>query len=73
MGVSRREFLETTALTAASAKLFARGWRGSAGPERGADGKKPYGSGYFGEWVEDEFGRSITPAIRFTTRKQRRM
>ena len=26
-------------------------------------GKKPYGSGYFGEWIEDEFG---LPAFRYT-------
>ncbi|HLY16613.1 MAG TPA: hypothetical protein VKR61_05285 [Bryobacteraceae bacterium] len=26
-------------------------------------GAKPYGSGYFGEWIEDEFG---LPAFRYT-------
>ncbi len=38
---------------------------GSALALRGAPGSaaKPYGSGYFGEWIEDEFG---LPAFRYT-------
>jgi hypothetical protein len=32
-------------------------------PAIGAPGSKAYGSGYFGEWIEDEFG---LPAFRYT-------
>src|SRR5947208_6931528 len=52
------------ATAAAAAKLlpdffgFAQANRAAA-----SNGQKPYGSGYFGEWVEDEFG---LPAFRYT-------
>ncbi len=36
---------------------------GSALTASGAGAAKPYGSGYFGEWIEDEFG---LPAFRYT-------
>jgi len=41
-----------------------------AGGQTGASNTKPYGSGHFGEWVQDEFGlrRFITPATRLPIR-----
>ena len=66
MPVSRRSFLETVALTAAGAKVLPRGWETvSQNPDRPADSerKKAYGSGYFGEWIQDEFG---LPAFDYT-------
>jgi len=64
---TRRRFLGAVGLTAG-------GWRAMMGPTRGAGkgappvgpqapGAKPYGSGYFGEWIEDPFG---LPAYRYT-------
>src|SRR6266550_1025410 len=60
MPVSRREFLATSAL-AAGAVQFPRAAQGQS-PATGSY-KKAYGSGYFGEWIEDEFG---LPAFRYT-------
>ena len=64
MSVNRRRFLESAALMAAAAKIVPRGW-GVARATSGAasDQKKAYGSGYFGEWIEDEFG---LPAFHYT-------
>jgi hypothetical protein len=64
---SRREFLETLSLTAAGSLLPAAG-RGQptlqpSGTGPASPGAKPYGSGYFGEWIADEFG---LPAYRYT-------
>ena len=61
MSVSRREFLATSALAAAATR-FPRAASGQS-PATGSSGKKAYGSGYFGEWIEDEFG---LPAFRYT-------
>jgi hypothetical protein len=63
MRVNRRRFLQNTALAAAAAK-FATGVLGQASqaPVTGSGGK-PYGSGYFGEWIDDEFG---LPAFHYT-------
>src|SRR3954471_11771234 len=64
MPVDRRRFLSNSAKAAAAAKLlpdffgFAQANRAAA-----SNGQKPYGSGYFGEWIEDEFG---LPAFRYT-------
>jgi len=64
MPVDRRQFLANSAKVAAAAKLlpeflgFAQANR-SGGPEM----QKPYGSGYFGAWIEDEFG---LPAFHYT-------
>src|SRR3954452_14067352 len=64
MPVDRRRFLANSAKTAAAAKLvpkflsFAQANRAAASKEQ-----KPYGSGYFGEWIEDEFG---LPAFHYT-------
>src|SRR3954468_23410386 len=67
MPVDRRRFLANSAKTAAAAKLvpkflsFAQANRAAA-----SNGQKPYGSGYFGEWIEDEFG---LPAFRYTCKQ----
>src|SRR5438445_7120838 len=61
MSVSRREFLATSALAAAATRFpRAAHAQSRAG---GSSAKKVYGSGYFGEWIEDEFG---LPAFRYT-------
>src|SRR5256885_13367095 len=64
MPIDRRQFLANSAKAAAAAKLvpeflsFAQANRAIA-----ANPQKPYGSGYFGEWIEDEFG---LPAFHYT-------
>src|SRR5690242_11144193 len=60
MSVNRRDFLATSALAAAAAR-FPMAAQGQS-PGNGS-AKKAYGSGYFGEWIEDEFG---LPAFRYT-------
>ena len=64
MPVDRRQFLANSAKAAAAAKLLGE-FMGFAqtNPSAGADTQKPYGSGYFGEWIEDEFG---LPAFHYT-------
>lgn len=64
MSVNRRQFLETAALSAAAARIAPSGW-GFMNKESADEArkKKAYGSGYFGEWIEDEFG---LPAFRYT-------
>jgi hypothetical protein len=51
MPINRRQFVAACGTTIAA-----------AGAQTGT-GQKPYGSGYFGEWMEDEFG---LPAFRYT-------
>lgn len=72
MSVSRRRFLENAALTLAAAKVApcARGLASqnpastaAASNPASNHNKKAYGSGYFGEWIQDEFG---LPAFRYT-------
>jgi hypothetical protein len=66
MSVSRRRFLESSALIMAAAKIMPSAWGAPAGNPAASSvpsGKKPYGSGYFGEWIEDEFG---LPAFHYT-------
>ena len=67
MAIDRRRFLENAALTLAAAKVVSRGWGSSfqnaAVGAAASNQKKAYGSGYFGEWIEDEFG---SPAFRYT-------
>ena len=64
MPINRRRFLADSAKAAAAARLlpeclgFAQG-----SPAAGANARKPYGSGYFGTWIEDEFG---LPAFHYT-------
>src|SRR2546423_2792944 len=64
MPVDRRRFIANSAKAAAAAKLMPEflGFA-QANPSDGADTQKPYGSGYFGEWIEDEFG---LPAFHYT-------
>jgi hypothetical protein len=67
MSVSRRRFLENAALSLAAAKVMPAAWgrvpQNSGGRVAGGDPKKAYGSGYFGEWVQDEFA---LPAFHYT-------
>lgn len=64
MSVNRRRFLETAALGAAAARVAPRGWSFmSEAPASAGEQKKAYGSGYFGEWIRDEFG---LPAFHYT-------
>jgi len=65
MAISRRRFLESAALGLAAAKVVPRAWSYTKADAGGPnpDGGKAYGSGYFGEWTEDEFG---LPAFRYT-------
>ena len=64
MSVNRRRFLETAALSAAAARIAPRGWGFmSKASASASEQKKPYGSGYFGEWIQDEFG---LPAFHYT-------
>jgi Glycosyl hydrolase 36 superfamily, catalytic domain/Glycosyltransferase family 36 len=64
MPVDRRQFLANSAKVAAAAKLLPE-FLGFAQANRsgGPDTQKPYGSGYFGAWIEDEFG---LPAFHYT-------
>lgn len=64
--LNRRKFLQRCGCTAAGSLIVPTLLRGEAerwsvgGPEIAG---KPYGSGYFGEWIWDEFG---LPAFRYT-------
>jgi len=64
MPVNRREFISNAALTAAALKAKPSAWA-LAQQQTGnaALAGKAYGSGYFGNWIEDEFG---LPAFRYT-------
>ena len=64
MPVDRRRFLANSAKAAAAAKLLPE-FLGFTQLSVGANsvGQKPYGSGYFGSWIEDEFG---LPAFHYT-------
>ena len=65
MPINRRRFLENAALTVAASRI-PRVW-GSTSPTSATSApsnqKKAYGSGYFGEWTQDEFD---LPAFRYT-------
>src|SRR5580704_291362 len=65
MSVSRRTFLANSALTLTAAKIMPREWKLTPQtPAISASNRnKPYGSGYFGEWIQDEFD---LPAFRYT-------
>ncbi len=66
MSVSRRRFLENSALLMAAVKVMPGAWGATArnpAASSAPSGKKPYGSGYFGEWIDDEFG---LPAFHYT-------
>jgi hypothetical protein len=64
MPVDRRQFLANSAKAGAAAKLVPKflGFA-HANPSGGAETQKPYGSGYFGAWIEDEF---VLPAFHYT-------
>jgi Glycosyl hydrolase 36 superfamily, catalytic domain len=63
MLVDRRQFLANTAKAAAAAKLLPE-FLGFAQANRAGDtAQKPYGSGHFGTWIDDEFG---LPAFHYT-------
>ena len=63
MSVSRRKFIGNAALTAAAVKTFPKFNALMPQISSSAAGPKPYGSGYFGHWIEDEFG---LPAFAYT-------
>src|SRR5438309_8265049 len=66
MSVDRRQFLANAAKTAAGVKLlpeFLLAQQNKPQSHVGDSSQKVYGSGYFGEWIEDEFG---LPAFRYT-------
>ena len=66
MSIDRRSFLENAAFALAATKMMPHDWGApthDAMPPAAADQKKAYGSGYFGEWIEDEFG---LPAFHYT-------
>jgi hypothetical protein len=65
MSVDRRHFLSGAALAAAGLKVLPKTWALAAENRAvaGDAGAKAYGSGYFGNWMEDEFG---LPAFRYT-------
>jgi hypothetical protein len=63
MPVNRREFISNAALTAAALKARPAAWAAAQQMSNSDASKKVYGSGYFGNWIEDEFG---LPAFRYT-------
>jgi hypothetical protein len=62
MSVDRRKFLKSIA-TGAAASVGPKFLSGQTLASRQASPEKPYGSGYFGDWIEDEFG---LPAFHYT-------
>src|SRR5216684_4841408 len=65
MAVDRRQFLSGVTLTAAGLKFLPETWALAAenAGKPGDAGRKAYGSGHFGNWIEDEFG---LPAFHYT-------
>ena len=65
MPIDRRQFLADAALAAAGARLLPKAWALSPQTPSSstASRQKAYGSGHFGEWIQDEFG---LPAFRYT-------
>jgi Glycosyl hydrolase 36 superfamily, catalytic domain/Glycosyltransferase family 36 len=66
MSVDRRQFLANAAKTAAGVKLlpeFLLAQQNKPQSRIDDSAQKPYGSGYFGTWMEDEFG---LPAFHYT-------
>lgn len=57
MRVNRRQFLSRAAVTAAALKAAPKQWMLAENVAQGKTAnEKSYGSGYFGKWIEDEFG-----------------
>ena len=64
MSVDRRQFLSQATMAAAGIQFLPRHWSAMLQiPSSGATSQKVYGSGYFGNWIEDEFG---LPAFHYT-------
>lgn len=64
MSVDRRQFLANAALAAAAIKAKPQAWMLTQnGAQAAVAADKSYGSGYFGNWIEDEFG---LPAFHYT-------
>src|SRR6266852_9776012 len=63
MPVDRRQFLSSVALTTVGLKFMPDAWGLAAENHAPACESKAYGSGYFGNWIEDEFG---LPAFHYT-------
>src|SRR5260370_7667593 len=66
MPVDRRQFLTRATLAAAGARFAPEAWTlasQNSSSTAGASKQKAYGSGYFGEWIEDEFG---LPGFHYT-------
>jgi Glycosyl hydrolase 36 superfamily, catalytic domain/Glycosyltransferase family 36 len=66
MSINRRRFLENAALTLAASKVMPRVWGSpsqSSASVAVSNQTTAYGSGYFGEWTQDEFG---LPAFHYT-------
>lgn len=67
--LNRRRFLKAFGLTAAggvAVRSYPANWNGGGSAllaRLGTKNSKTYGSGYFGEWIKDEFG---LPAYRYT-------
>ena len=62
MPVDRRQFLANAALAAAAINAKPQAWILTQNAAQAA-AEKSYGSGYFGKWIEDEFG---LPAFHYT-------
>ena len=63
MPVNRRRFLSNAALAAAALKTTSPAWMLGQLNVGSYPATKAYGSGYFGNWIEDEFG---LPAFHYT-------
>src|SRR5581483_10029171 len=66
MSVNRREFVANTARAAAAVQFlpkFLSATQKTQPLSHNSTGQKPYGSGYFGNWMEDEYG---LPAFNYT-------
>ena len=63
MPVNRRRFLANAALATAALKTKPQAWALQSNDKPAPAVSKSYGSGYFGNWMEDEFG---LPAFHYT-------
>ena len=63
MPVDRRQFLSSVTLATAGLKFIPEAWGLPQENHVPAGESKAYGSGYFGNWIEDEFG---LPAFHYT-------
>ncbi len=66
MSINRQQFLENAAFTATALDTLPQAWAPT--PQNSSSGggsspRKAYGSGYFGNWIEDQFG---LPAFHYT-------